>query len=104
MAFDIEATFQAMAEAAGTSLEKESQSVRDALHRVLEDQRQALADIAAARLAGDIDDEQLEVQLDDEKIAFRAGLSMVKAITKATVQKAANAAFDVLIRAIRAAI
>jgi len=104
MPFDIEATLKAMAEAAGASLLEESQSARDALGQVLEDQREAFATIAAAHQAGDIDDEQLEDQLDDEKVAFRAGLSMVKAITKASVQKAANAAFDVLIRAIRAAV
>ena len=104
MPFDLAGTIQAMAEAAGASLRNESQSARDALAQVLEDQREALAAIAAARQAGDIDDEQLEDQLDDEKVAFRAGLSMVKAINKASVQKAANAAFDVLIRAIRAAI
>ncbi len=104
MPFDLDQTVRAMVSAAVSALGKESKKVKAAAREVLEDQRQALKDIAAARLANEIDDAELEVQLGDEQLAFQAGLSMVRALGKASIQKAANAAFDVLARAIREAI
>lgn len=101
MAFDLERTLEEMADAARRALSRDAREAKAAAENVLDDQREALEAIARARLAGEIDDEQMEEQLRDEKLAFQAGLSLVRAAGKAAVQKAANAAFAVLAKAIR---
>ena len=104
MTLDIEATFKDMARAASGVLAGESRRVRRAIEEVLEDQKEALRAIAEARLAGDIDDDEVAHQIRSERLAFRSGLAMVRAVTKASVQKAANAAFAVFIKALKAAL
>ena len=103
MSFDLQRTLERMAQAALKAAGKESGRATAAAREVLEDQRQALHAIALARLANTIDDDEMRQQLDDERLAFQAGLSMKKAIGKAAVQKAANAAFEALAKAIREA-
>lgn len=104
MALDLDLTLKDMAAAAARVFKKESKKVGKAAERVLQDRRQALEAIAAARLANEIDDEEMEIQLVDEKLAFQTGMLMVRALTKASVQKAANAAFAALTKAIKAAL
>lgn len=104
MQFDLDRTLKDMVAAAARVFKKESKTVRKAAERVLHDRREALEAIAAARLENEIDDEELEIQLRDEKLAFETGMSMVRALTKASIQKAASAAFAVLTKAIRAAL
>jgi hypothetical protein len=104
VAFDLDLTLKDMAAAAAGVFEKESKKVGKAARVVLQDRREAVEAIAAARLALEIDDEELKIQLADEKLAFQTGMLMVKALTKASIQKAANAAFAVLTKAIKAAL
>lgn len=104
MALDLDLTLKDMAAAAARVFKKESKKAGKAAERVLQDRREALEAIAAARLANEIDDEELEIQLVDEKLAFQTGMLMVRALTKASVQKAANAAFAALTKAIKAAL
>lgn len=100
MPFDLDATLKAMAKAAMGVFKSETGKVRAAVKEVLEDRRQALKDIADARLRGELDDREVEIQLRDEKLAFETGMAMVKALSKASIQKASNAAFGVLMKAI----
>jgi len=103
MSFDLQRTLEEMVKAARKAAGRDSGKVTQAVREVLEDQRQALEAIARARLANTIDDDEMRQQLDDERLAFQAGLSMAKAMGKAAVQKAANAAFEALAKAIRQA-
>ncbi len=104
MSFDIEQTLEDMLAAAKGVFAGEWSQVRDDMELVLEDEKMALVDIAEARFRGEINDEELQEQLNDEKEAFQAGLSMVQASTKATIQHAIDAASDVFWNAVRAAI
>jgi hypothetical protein len=104
MGFDSDATWKAMAGAAQTSFGEDWPAAKDAMERVLRDERQALYDIAEARINGDITDEDVESQLADEKLAFEAGLAMVQVRTKKTIENAINAAMNVLKTAIETAI
>jgi hypothetical protein len=104
VALDLDLVLKDMAAAAARALRKESKGVRGALREVLEDRRLALAAIVDARLRGDIDDEELAIQLQDERLALEAGMKMVRVLQKAAVQKAANAALTVLRKAIAAAL
>lgn len=102
MSLDIEQIVKGMLEAAGEVLGDEGPKLRDELKKVLEEQKEALKEIAEARLRDEINDDDLRNQLEDEKEAFEAGLSMVKAVSKATIQKALNAALEIFWNAIKA--
>lgn len=104
MSFSLEQTFKDMLEAAKRVFAEEWPMVKDNMKRVLDDEKEALKEIAEARLRDEIDDEELEEQLKDEKEAFQAGLSMVRVSTKATIQRAIDAASEVFWNAVKAAI
>jgi len=103
MPIDLDHLFRDMTRAAVGALASESRRARIAIAAVLEDQKAALAAIVAARLAGDIDDAEVKVQLQSERLAFRSGLAVARVAGKSAAQKAANAAFAVLVKALRAA-
>lgn len=104
MSFNIEQTLKDMLNAAKGVFAEEWPMIKDDMKRVLEDEKNALLDIAEARLRGEINDEELEEQLEDEKEAFQAGLSMVRASTKATIQRAIDAVSKVFWSAVKAAV
>lgn len=60
--------------------------------------------IAFLRLSGQLTDEELQSELEDEKDTVQAQLLALKVLNKATAQKAANAALDVLYKAVIAAL
>lgn len=104
MSFDLNKTLEDMLAAAKAVFADEWPDAKDDMQRVLNDEKEALKDIAEARIRGEINDEELEEQLKDEKEAFEAGLSMVSASSKAKIQHALNAASEVFWNAVRAAI
>ena len=104
MSFDLNKTLEDMLAATKAVFADEWPNVKDDMQRVLNDEKEALKDIAEARIRGEINDEELEEQLKDEKEAFEAGLSMVSASSKAKIQHALNAASEVFWNAVRAAI
>ena len=60
--------------------------------------------LAELRISGDLSQEKFESRLQDEKLILEAELNAVAVISKAIVQKAANAAIDILIKAVNKAI
>jgi hypothetical protein len=104
MAFDADQLVKGMMGAAQTSFGEDWPKAKDALARVLADEKEALKDIAEARINGDINAEDMESQLADEKLAFEAGMAMVQVRTKKTIENAINAAMAVLKGAIEAAL
>ena len=104
MPFNAEQTEKQMLESVKAALGDEWPKIKDSMKQVLKDEREALDRIAAARISGKITDDDLKSQLEDEKEAFAAGLSMVKAVGKAATQKAVNAALDTFWKAVMAAV
>lgn len=104
MPIDLDRLFKEMTRAAVGVLATESRKTRAAIAGVLADQKEAIAAIVAARLAGEIDDAEVQVQLQSERLAFRSGLAMARVAGKSAAQKAAQAAFAVLVKALRAAV
>ena len=100
MSFNFAATVEEMLSAAQTALGTEVDTVSSAMREVLNDEKEALEEIWSAYRNNDIDAEELQEQLDAEKEALEAGISMATAVTKASLQKAINAAVDVLKSAI----
>jgi hypothetical protein len=104
MSFNIEKTLTDMVKSAGDVLSDQGLKAKGPVEQVLRDHKEALQEIAEARIKGDIDDDDLKDQLKDEQQAFQAGLSMVRAEEKATVQDAMNIALDTFRKAVRAAL
>lgn len=104
MSLNIDNTLESMALAIKDVISSESPALRDCIRKALDDERQALQDIASARLAGEITDEDMQSQLEDEEAALRAVLLACQVRSKAIIQKAANAAIKVFTDAVTGAI
>lgn len=104
MSFDMDKTLNDMVSAASGVLSKDASKVQTCVRRAHEESREALEDIARKRVAGDYDDDDVESELEDEGQTLKAALLACKVQAKAAAQKAINAAFDVLRRAIKAAL
>lgn len=103
MAFNAEQTEKDMLASVQAVMGGEWPKISDAMQQVLQDEREALHKIAAAYATGKINDDDLKSQLEDEKDTFKAGLSMVHAVSTASIQKAVNAALDTFWKAVSAA-
>jgi len=104
MSFDIDKTVADMAKAIGAVLTTEWPKIKDCAENVLKDEKDALADIAKARLLGEINDEELKSELEDEQTTLEAALLVCEIKAKAMVQKAINSALNVFVEAINAAL
>lgn len=104
MAFDLAGTLKSMADAARGVIAEDWPKVKGCVQQALKDQEDALKDIADASIEGGLTEEEIQSELDDEKKTFAAALLACDVKVKATAQKAANAAFQVLEQAIKAAL
>ena len=104
MAFDIKTVVEGMLGAAGQVLADEWPKVQSSLQSVLLQEAATLEAIATARLAGEISEEEMQGQLEDEKKTLEACLLACEVQSKMATQKAINAAMDVLTGAVGAAL
>ncbi|MCK9417867.1 MAG: hypothetical protein M0R70_00640 [Nitrospirae bacterium] len=104
MAFNTEQTEKQMMAAMQVVLAKEWPNVQSSMRKVIEEEREALAKISLAYISGSITEADVKRQLEDEREAFEAGLSMTKVVSTAAKQKAVNAALDVFWKAVSAAL
>ena len=104
MAFDASQTLKDMALAAQSVFAQDWPKVKSCAEEALLEQQETLAEIAAARIAGDLTQEEMDSQIEDEQKAFETMLLACEVKAKATAQNAANAAFKVLEKAILAAL
>ena len=100
----MEGTIGDMTAAISGIISDEWSGVEGCVKKALADEKDALADIAKARIDGEIDDEDLKSHLEDEKVVLEAALLACKVRAKIMVQNAANSAIDVLKEAIKVAI
>ena len=101
MSFDIEAVFGDMLTAVKGSVDEDWDEVKGYVKQVLENEKDALAELAEQRLRGEITEEELESELEDEKETIEAEFQAVQVMTKVMAQEAANAAMQVLVNAIK---
>lgn len=100
MQFDIDDTIKGMLAGAKGVLKTEWKNVKATAEQFFQNKKKRLVMLAQYRIAGKINDEELQSFIDDEKTLFSSELLALKLITKAVAQKAANAALDVLYAAI----
>lgn len=104
MAFDTDKTVKDMASAVSGVLAGEWPAIKGCVEAALQDEKDAIADIAKARIKKEINDDEMKSHLEDEKLALEAALLACQVKAKVAVQSAANAAINVLKNAIRAAL
>src|SRR5215472_16719235 len=104
MAVDLEAIFRAAISAATGQLKSGAPEVQAYLQKVMNDHKQTLLKLAQQRLQKQITDQDLQDELDDEKVAIASELQGAQTIAAAVAQNAANAAISALQSAISAAI
>lgn len=104
MAFDMKKTLDDMLGAIAGVLTGEWPKIKSCVEKALQDEKAALQEIADARLRGEITDDEMRSELDDEALALKAALLSCQVQAKAMVQEAANAAIAVLTDAIKTAL
>lgn len=104
MAFDIDQTLHNMLDAVSGELSDGWSDIKSCAERALQDEKESLQDIIQAYEAGDLTEEDLESQLEDEKVALETSLLACQVKTKVMAQNAANAAINALTAAIKLAI
>lgn len=100
MAFDIDAVIDGMIDAVAGEVKEGWAEVQACVKGAFEREKQALANIAKARLADKIDDEEKDRQLKEEAEVLEAELLVCQVRAKVSAQKAVNAAINVLNNAI----
>ena len=104
MSFDINNVLGDMLNAVKGAIDADWEDVKDYAGQILENEKEMLANLAEQRIRGEITDDELNSELEDEKDTVEAELKAVQVMTKAMAQKAANAAIEVLTKAIKTAI
>lgn len=104
MKFDINEVLAQMSGAVKETVSENWMEVKSATNQFLTRKKERLDLLAELRLNGDLSQEKFESRLADEKLILEAELHAVAVISKAIAQKAANAAIDVLTKAVSAAI
>jgi tRNA A-37 threonylcarbamoyl transferase component Bud32 len=104
MSFDIEAVVKKMGAAAKKTLEKDFGDIENFGAQVLENEKESLELIGKERVAGRWSEEKFNKELDREKKVMEAELLTVEIMTKAAAQRAVNAAIDVFVKAVKAAL
>ncbi len=70
----------------------------------MENEREALEELAQARLSGEISEDEFNEEVEREKKVIEAGLLTLEIMTKAMAQKAVNFAINVFVKAVKLAI
>ena len=104
MSFDIDQVLKDMAGAITGTVQQGAGDIQSYLKEILDKEKESLKELAEARLRNEITDEELKQELEREKKVVEAQLLTIEIMTKALAQKAVNAAMDVFIKAIKAAV
>jgi uncharacterized protein YbjQ (UPF0145 family) len=101
MSFNIEAVLGDMLTAVKNSVGSDWGDIEGYAKQVIENEKEMLADLAEQRLRGDLTEDELKSELEDEKDTIKAEMMAIWVMTKATAQRAANAIIDVLFKVIK---
>jgi hypothetical protein len=104
MSLNIDQTLNDMGAAVAGVVAGDWPKVKACIEAALQEEKSALVAIAKARLAHEIDEDEMKSQLDDEKEALQAALLVCQIETRIMAQTAANAAIKVLTDAIKLAV
>ncbi|OUL58390.1 hypothetical protein [Pseudoalteromonas ulvae] len=103
MSFDSHQVMNDMLVAMQTSLADDWQEASGYAQQLLIQHKEMMFELAKLRLEGELTEQELQNELIDEQETIAAELLALQVIGKASAQRAAQAAMNVLIRAVRTA-
>jgi hypothetical protein len=104
MNFDINEILVDMLAAIKGTVEDNWDEVESTANQFLQREKERLSLLAELRINNELSQEKFESRLADEKLIVEAELNAIAVISKATAQKAANAAIDILVKAVKVSI
>lgn len=104
MSFDIDQVLKDMAEAVSNAIEEGAGDIKSSAKEILDAEKESLKELGEARLNGEIEQDVFDREIEREKKVVEAELLTIQIMTKALAQKAVNAAIDVFVKAVKAAI
>ncbi|TCO04056.1 hypothetical protein [Natronoflexus pectinivorans] len=100
--FNIDTTLKEMADAIGDTISKDKEKIKEIIVEILNRRKERMKMLVELRITGDLTQQRFESRLEDEKKVLEAEFNAIAALNKAMVQKAVNAALDVLTKTVRA--
>ncbi|SFD48814.1 hypothetical protein [Pseudoalteromonas denitrificans] len=104
MSIDIANLFKNMASTAGSDLQEDGDNISGNLLKVLDNNKESIAELVEARANGDINQEDFDSELAREKSILEVEMLGLEIASKAAIQKAVNAAIGTLTSAVSAAL
>lgn len=104
MNFDINTVIADMTSAIKGTVTNNAGKIESAARQFLERDKDRLKLLAELRITGELTPEDFESRLGDQKLVIEAELNALEVIAKAVAQEAANAAINVLEKAVQVAI
>ena len=104
MSLNIGEVLKDMADAMKDSVREDVGDISEYAKQILENKKESLEELGAARLSGEIDDEIFDREINREKTVVETELLTIQIMTKAQAQKAVNAAIDVFVQAVKVAL
>lgn len=104
MRFDINTMLGDMVAAVGNAVENYADKIGPYVQMILEKEKESLEELAQARLAGEISEQEFYDEMEREKMVVQAELLTLQIMTKAMAQKAVNAAMAIFINAVKLAV
>jgi len=104
MSFNINEVSSGMLSAIKGAVAEDWPVVKATAERFLQNKKERLSLLAELRIKGELSQAKFESRLQDEKLILEAELNALAVLSKAIAQNAANAALDILGKAVTAAI
>lgn len=103
MSIDFNSVFDDMVKSAGNAVEEGKEQFSEEMKKALLSNQVAIEELSQALMNGDIDQSEFEQELEREKQVLEAQLLGLEIQTKSQIQKAINAAMQVLTSAVTSA-
>jgi hypothetical protein len=104
MSFNIDQVLKDMVDAITGTVKDGVDELKVAAKEILDAEKESLKELGEARIRREIDDIVFNREIEREKKVVEAELLTIEIMTKALAQKAVNAAIDVFVGALKAAI
>ena len=104
MSFDIDQVLKDMTGAITDTVKEGAGDINSDVKEILDAEKESLQDLGEARLQKEIDDIVFNREIEREKKVVEAELLTIEIMTKASAQKAVNAALDVFVNALKVAV
>jgi hypothetical protein len=104
MSFDIEKVLKDMVSAIDDSVKDIDGDIKEYADTIIKNEKESLKELGEARVHRQIPDEVFDREVSREKKVVETELLTIQLMTEAAVQRAVNAAINVFIAAVKAAI